>query len=71
MIGTRPAASVELYTAAAVVSYIEHSFSVCIHQQTGIEDHYIRRVCVGMCDPSAGDYHDDSLSGDIIDSEGG
>ena len=54
-----------------MVSYIEPSFSVSYHQQTGIDDFDIRRVCVGMCDPGAGDYHEDSLPGDIIGAEGG
>ena len=73
MIRTKPATGVELYTAAALVSYIEPSFSVRYHQQTGIDDFDIRRGCVGMYDPGpgAGDYHDDSLSGDIIGAEGG
>ena len=39
----RPAAGVELYTAVAVASYIEPSFSVSNHQQTGIDDLDIRR----------------------------
>ena len=38
-----------------------------------IDDFDIRRGCVGMCDPGAGDYHEDSLSDDIIGpgAEGG
>ena len=55
----------------ALVSYIEPRFSVSIHQQTWINDLDIRRGCVGMCDPGAGDYHEDSLPGDIIGAEGG
>ena len=71
MIRTKQATGVELYTAAALVSYIEPSFSVSYHQQTGIDDFDIRRGCVEIDDPGAGDYHDDSLSGDIIGAEGG
>ena len=71
MIGTRPAAGVELYTAVALVSFHRAKFSVSHHQQTGIDDFDIRRGGVGMYDPGAGDYHDDSLSGDIIGAEGG
>ena len=36
-----------------------------------IDDFDIRRGCVRMCDPGAGDYHEDSLPGDIIGAEGG
>jgi hypothetical protein len=36
-----------------------------------IDNYDIRRVCVGMCDPGAGDYHEDSLPGDIIGAEKG
>ena len=36
-----------------------------------IDDFDIRRGGVRMCDPGAGDYHEDSLSGDIIGAEGG
>ena len=50
---------------------IEPSFPVSYHQQTWIDDFDIRRGGVGMYDPGAGDYHDDSLSGDIIGAEGG
>ena len=71
VIQTSPAAGVELYTAPALVTYKEPSFSVSIHQQTGIDDYDIRRGGVGMCDPGAGDYHEDSLPGDIIGAEGG
>ena len=41
------------------------------HQQTRIDDYDIRRGCVEMCDPGAGDFHEDSLQGDIIGAEGG
>ena len=71
VIRTKQATGVELCTAAVMVSYKEPSFSVSYHQQTGIDDFDIRRVCVGMCNPGAGDYHEDSLSGDIIGAEGG
>ena len=40
------------------------------HQQTWIDDYDIRRGCVGMCDPGAGDFHEDPLSGYIIGAEG-
>jgi hypothetical protein len=36
-----------------------------------IDNYHIRKVCVWMCYPGAGDYHEDSLSGDIIGAEGG
>ena len=36
-----------------------------------IDDFDIRRGCVRMWDPGAGDYHEDSLPGDIIGAEGG
>ena len=45
--------------------------TVSYHQQTGIDDFDIRRGCLGMCYPGAGDYHEDSLPGDIIGAEGG
>ena len=55
----------------ALVSFHRAKFSVSYHQQTGIDDFDIRRGYVGMSDPGAGDYHEDSLSGDIIGAEGG
>ena len=48
MIRTRPATGAELYTALAMVSYIEpsfFSFSVSYHQRTGIDDFDLRRGC--------------------------
>ena len=36
-----------------------------------IDNYDIRRGCVRMCDPGAGDYHEDSLPGDIIGAEVG
>ena len=36
-----------------------------------INDYYVLSVCVGMCDPGAGDYHENFLSGNIIGAERG
>ncbi len=43
-----------------------------VHQPADQIDEYdIRRGCVGMCDPEAGDCHEDSLPCDIVRAEGG
>ncbi len=45
--------------------------TMCVRSADLIDNNQIRRVWVGMCDPGAGDYHEDSLTGDIIGTEGG
>ena len=45
--------------------------TMCVRPEDLIDNYDIRRGCVRMCDPGAGDYHEDSLPGDIIRAEGG
>ncbi len=43
---------------------------MCIRPADLIDNYDIRRVCVTMCNPGAGDYHENSLPGDIISADG-
>jgi hypothetical protein len=44
--------------------------TMCVRPADLIDNYDIQRGCVRMCDPGAGDYHEDSLPGDIIGAEG-
>ncbi len=45
--------------------------TVCVRPADLINNYDIRRGCLGMCYPGTVDYHEDSLSGNIICAEGG
>ncbi len=45
--------------------------TMCARPANLMDNYNIQRVCVGMCNSGAGDYHEDSLQGDIMGAEGG